>query len=386
MTRTFLARLGGILLLASAALLAQTATVGSALPAAKVSKTAKAPATKKAVVPAPTPAGGKNLQVFKGLDHEGVDEAMDFISSSLGVGCAQCHVKDEKAGWQFEKDDKADKKTARKMLLMSRAINKAHFKGETVVSCATCHNGHAEPSSLPPLAVLGAPRPGAPVPDKTKDLPSLETILDHYIAALGGKAAVDGVTTRTMKGSIDGGGGRTMALDIQQKAPHQFVQTLTTPRGALVQGFDGTAGWVSRAGKAAPMAPKQVADIRREADLAEPAHLQERYAKLTVLGRESVDGHEAFAVAGKRADGSRAILYFDATTGLLTRRLAFDITVLGRTSEETTYQDYRSVEGVMLPFKLITRTPHAAQVTTFSEIKQGVPVDDAVFKMPAAKP
>ena len=366
------ARLSGILLLASAALLPQTPPAAPAPPATKTA--------------APSREGGKNLQVFKGLDHEGLDEAMDFISASLGVGCAQCHVKDEKAGWQFEKDDKADKVTARKMILMTRAINTENFKGKSEVSCATCHNGHVEPASMPPLAVLGAPRPGAPSTEKPKDLPAAEAILDHYVTAMGGKAALEAVTSRTFKGSLDMGGGRVMPLEIQQKAPDRYLQSLTTPRGAMIQGFDGHSGWSSRGGKAAPMEAKQLAEIRKDADLRFPAHIKERFDKLTVLNRETVDGREAFTVAAKRADGSREMLSFDAATGLLVRRLAFDTTVLGRTSVETTYQDYRSVEGLMVPFKLITRSSHAAQVTTFSEIKQGVPVDDAVFQMPASKP
>ncbi len=372
MNRLPLTRLGGIILLASASLLGQTPAATPAPPAAKAA--------------APSKEGGKNLQVFKGLDHEGLDDAMGFISASLGVGCAQCHVKDEKSVWQFEKDDKEAKVTARKMILMTRAINTENFRGRTEITCATCHNGHAKPASMPPLAVLGAPRPGAPTTEQPKDLPALDSILDHYLAAMGGKAALDAVSSRTMKGSLDLGGGRVMALEIQQKAPDRYLQSLSTPRGLMLQGFDGRAGWTSRGGKVAPAEPKQLAEIRQEADLHFPAHIKERFDKLTVLARESVDGHDAFTVAAKGADGSHELLSFDAATGLLTRRLAFETTVLGRTSVETTYQDYRSVDGLMVPFKLITRSTHAAQVTTFTEIKQGVPVDAAVFQMPTSKP
>ncbi len=361
MNKLSFARLGGMILLVSASLLGQSAPA------------------------APSKQGGKNLQVFKGLDREGLDEAMGFISASLGVGCAQCHVKDEKAGWQFEKDDKEDKLTARKMILMTRAINTENFKGHTEVTCATCHGGHAKPASMPPLAVLGAPRPGPASNEKPKDLPALDTILDHYVTAMGGKAALDAVATRTFKGSLDLGGGRVLPLEIHQKAPDRYLQSLTTPRGALVQGFDGRTGWNARGGKVSPMEARELADVRKDADLRFPAHIKERFDKLTVLNRESVDGHEAYVVAAKRTDGSREILSFDAATGLLARRLTFDTTVLGRTSEETTYQDYRSVDGLMVPFKLITRSPHAAQTTTFSEIKQGVPLEDIVFQMPASK-
>ena len=181
------------------------------------------------------------------------------------------------------------------------------------------------------------------------------------------------------------GGGRTMPIEIQQKQPDHYLSTVTTPRGVSTQGFDGKSGWSLRGGKAAPLEAKQLAEILKEADLFFPSHVQDRFAKLTVLGRESVDGHETFTVAAKGADGSREILSFDAVSGLLVRRLAFGHTVLGRTSAETTYSDFRSVDGVQVPFKIVSRAPRSAQVTTFSEIKQGVTVDDAVFKMPVVK-
>jgi hypothetical protein len=368
MNKLIFPHLGGIILSAAATLLGQVP------PAA-----ATPPVTKAAT---PSKEGGKNLQILKGLDHEGLDEAMDFICASLGISCAQCHVKDDKAGWQFEKDDKEDKQSARKMILMTRGINTENFRGKTEITCATCHNGHLKPTSMPPLAVLGAPRPGAPSTEKPKDLPALDAILDHYVTAMGGKAALEALTTRTLKGSVDAGGGRVMALEIQQKAPDRYLQGITTPRGSSIQGFDGNAGWTSRAGKSASMEAKQVAGIRKDADLHFPAHLKERFDKLAVLNLESVDGHDAYAVAAKRNDGSREILSFDATTGLLTRRLTFETTPLGRTSVETTYQDYRSVDGLMVPFRLITRSARSAQVTTFTEIKQNVPLADAAFKLP----
>lgn len=50
---------------------------------------------------------------------------MQFIAVSLGVECKFCHVER-----QTDKDDKREKTTARKMILMELAINKGHFEGE----------------------------------------------------------------------------------------------------------------------------------------------------------------------------------------------------------------------------------------------------------------
>ena len=105
-------------------------------------------------------------------------------------------------------------------------------------------------------------------------------------------------------------------------------------------------------------------------------------AMLTVAGRDQMEGREVIALAAKRADGSAATFYFDAETGLLARRLSYSSTPLGRLAHETSWQDYRAVDGVKVPFKVIARGPHSASITTFTEVKQGEPVDDASFRMP----
>jgi hypothetical protein len=357
-----------------------------------------APAPAQGTPPKPTPKPspraakaeakepGKNLKVFKGqgLNDETLDDAMDFMSVSLGVACYHCHVRDEaKQAWVFDKDDKPAKAMARTMILMTRAINKSHFKGETTVTCATCHNGRVKPEGMPPLPVPGAPRPAPPaaVDPKTKDLPELDALLAKWTAGAGGAEALQKIAGRLSKGTVDQGGGRIMQLEIAQK-PGMRAATQTTPRGVMKQGFDGTAGWVQRSGKTTPMDPKQLPQARIDADLALPLHLKDYYPMLAVMGREQVDGHEAFAVAAKTKDESRLVLYFDAATGLLVRRLAFSLTPLGRLSAETTWSDFRAVDGVQVPFKSVSRNAHGASVTTFSEIKAG-PVDDAVFKAPA---
>lgn len=366
------------------ALLAAVCLATACLAAAPQDKAAK-PAPKapaKATKPeAKEP--GKNLKVFKGqgLNDESLDEAMDFMAASLGVACAHCHVRDEKTqAWVMDRDDRPAKQMARQMIQMTRALNKAHFKGETVVTCATCHHGSPKPEGIPPLPVPGAPRPMS-AEDKVKNLPELDALLAKWVQAAGGAEALGKVAGRLSKGTVEAGPGRTMQLEIAQK-PGMRAVTQTTPRGAMKQAFDGTGGWTLRAGKTQPMDAKQIAQARIDADLALPLHLKEHYPSLMVLGRELVDGKETFAVAAKAKDESRLILSFDAATGLLVRRLSFVSTPLGIQSSETTWSDFRPVDGVQVPFKVVNRNAHGASVTTFSEIKAG-PVDDAVFKAPA---
>src|SRR6267143_477465 len=69
----------------------------------------------------------KNIQVFKGVPAPQLDQAMAFITGSLGVKCSYCHVN------QFEKDEKPTKATARRMIRMVFDLNKGSFAGEGAV-------------------------------------------------------------------------------------------------------------------------------------------------------------------------------------------------------------------------------------------------------------
>jgi hypothetical protein len=94
--------------------------------------------------PKPAEEVFKNIQVFKGVPAPDLMNAMRSFTRSLGVKCEFCHVQGA-----FDKDDKEEKKTARKMLAMAHQINADNFGGHKRVTCWTCHRGASEPESAP---------------------------------------------------------------------------------------------------------------------------------------------------------------------------------------------------------------------------------------------
>lgn len=99
----------------------------------------------------PLPAGSKeeraeqkykNVQLLKGIPSERLMKVMFAFKSSLGVDCTYCHIKD-----QFDKDDKPQKQTARKMIQLVRDTNTKLGTTTTRVTCFTCHRGQTRPAS-----------------------------------------------------------------------------------------------------------------------------------------------------------------------------------------------------------------------------------------------
>jgi len=83
----------------------------------------------------------KNIQLLRGIPSERLTKIMFAFKASLGVDCTYCHIKD-----QFEKDDKPQKQTARKMIQLVRDTN-AKLGSMTRVTCFTCHRGQIRPAS-----------------------------------------------------------------------------------------------------------------------------------------------------------------------------------------------------------------------------------------------
>jgi hypothetical protein len=90
--------------------------------------------------------GGKNIQVLQGAD---LPATMQSFVQALGLldqgACAYCHVEDRSS------DQKIQKVTARRMVIMLRAINGTFPDGKQHVTCFTCHRGSPTPLAEPPF-------------------------------------------------------------------------------------------------------------------------------------------------------------------------------------------------------------------------------------------
>jgi tetratricopeptide (TPR) repeat protein len=108
-------------------------------------------------VQAQIPRTFTNLRVLpKGIPRPELVSVMRSYATALGVRCAHCHVgadAPDLKGADFASDSKKEKRTARLMMKMVRAINEQHLaklKREYAVriDCVTCHRGLASPRTL----------------------------------------------------------------------------------------------------------------------------------------------------------------------------------------------------------------------------------------------
>lgn len=337
--------------------------------------------------PRQTPAGEqktaeqiyKNIQVLTGLPASELDGVMYFMSASMGVACTHCHTN------PWESDAKSAKLAARKMIVMTRNLNKESFSGNPAITCYTCHRGQHNTEPLPPIDLASTPAPDVTSPAaKPAALPSTDEVVARYIRAVGGEAAIERLKTRVSRGAETTTNrmtpAQTLPIEIIQAAPDKLLIIRNNPRGATAEGFDGSKGWTKELGGQREMAGKELAVTKREADFFRYLKIRESYPQMRVLGREKIGDREVYVVGATSREDDREKLYFDVESGLLIRKYAAFKTAFGSIPEVTDFDDYREVNGVRLPFRITWSRPPFGFVRRFTEIRLNVLVDDNKFQ------
>lgn len=332
----------------------------------------------------------KNITQLKGTPADQLTPAMQFIAASLGVDCAFCHVQGKP-----EADDKPQKKTAREMMAMQAMINKESFRGQRQVTCYSCHRGSARPVNMPPIPESDAPAPAAPAAaPPAASASTVDSIIEKYVAAVGGADAIRQVSTRTMKGVIVAGRVATN-IDVIAKAPNKRVTIMHNKPVELTDGtrlndnftaFDGKVGWIWNSGRPAHemTGPESEAESLN-AEFALPLRLKEIFPQLRRGRPEEFGGLQCETLNGSGPGRPAVRLYFDTKSGLLVRMVRYADTPLGRNPTQIDYGDYRVIGSVRVPFRWTLSRPGGRFTIQINEASENLPVDDAKFAKPAAE-
>ena len=205
------------------------------------------------------------------------------------------------------------------------------------------------------------------------------SVLARYVQAMGGEAAIRDVKGRISEGEFDNGRGLKTRFTIVESAPDSRVTIIGADPvggpGGSGRGYDGAKGWdKSFIGTGLRgLEGRELADAARDADMLRPLHLLDDCGSTTV---ETTGAQNVVVCNGK--SGGIVRHGFDQRTGLLTTQ---DIDA-GPRKVHISYDDYRAVDGLRLPFKTHIDVAGATIRYDTSSIKQNQPVDRAVFRQP----
>ena len=216
--------------------------------------------------------------------------------------------------------------------------------------------------------------------------PSADQILEKYVQAIGGQAACEKVTTRAMKGSVEMPDDNvTGTAQLYAQAPDRYRLTMDIPGYGVVETvLDGDHGWEKNPDSGVhAMSRTDLDTAKRDHHFYRETRLKELYPKLGAVTPAKVNERSAYVMEAAPATGSAEKLYFDAETGLLIKRDFERITLEdGIVQYEVLYSDYRDVDGLKLPATIEQKSPDYTMILKFAEIRNNVPLEDAVFAKP----
>lgn len=230
--------------------------------------------------------------------------------------------------------------------------------------------------------LLGVAAAGTSAQEK---LPTVEQVLDKYVAALGGQAAIQKVKSRITTGTFElPEDGTKGVVTFYAKAPNKRRYTLDVPGfGTIDQCFDGATGWASNPQTGVrDLSETELAQERISADFYAPLNIRKAFSGLAVKGKEKVGERDAVVLEGKESTGGPRVMYFDAATGLLIRVTVERESPEGKVTVENYLDDYREVDGVKLPHLLTQVQPQFRIITQVTEVKSNALVEDTVFAKP----
>jgi outer membrane lipoprotein-sorting protein len=219
-----------------------------------------------------------------------------------------------------------------------------------------------------------------------------EAVIEKHLAAIGGRDALSKLTTRKSTGTVTlstPGGEFSGTIELLSKVPNKTRLLMNVDLSAvgagtmtLEQRFDGTAAWGTNSMQGETEFSAKQVDSMSNAVFPTPfLGYKERGAKLEQLPGEKFQGKDAIVLLLTPAKGSTVRVYFDPETYLALRTVTtINSPQLGGDVEQSTeLSDYRTVDAVKLPFRVVTTNPAQTVAITLTKIEHNVPLDDALF-------
>lgn len=223
------------------------------------------------------------------------------------------------------------------------------------------------------------------LPMCSEQLPSAQAVMDHFIAATGGKPAYEARHSLIEHSTIDfSKQGLKGTLTIYEAAPDLYLAvTELTGIGKISAGSNGDVAWENTAIQGPRIKQgAERADALREGTFNSPLYWQKLYVKAEVSGAEAVEGHDCYKVALTPKEGKPVTEFFDKQSGLMIKTMATVSSQLGDVNAEVLYDDYRKDGDVLSPHRMLNRAAGQEFVIQVSSVEVNPELPKDQFALP----
>ncbi len=221
------------------------------------------------------------------------------------------------------------------------------------------------------------------------DAQTVPEIVERNLAARGGIERLRHEQTQRLVGHITFGDDPASTLLVEQKRPGMMRTEIGMQGQTIIQVTDGHAGWlVNPFGGSAepkPLGPDELHNLAGGADFEGPlVDYAAKGNRLELVGRDTVDGAEAWKLRVTLGNGDVRYDYVDVATGLECKWTGTILNNGKPVGVESWFRDWRRVNGVMVSWRIDSDTPGTpyVQKIVFDSVSVDQPIEDQRFGKP----
>ncbi len=214
--------------------------------------------------------------------------------------------------------------------------------------------------------------------DKKAVEPTVESVLTRYIEAVGGQKALEKLTSRDCDGKkVTDLTSRQYPIYVSShmeafaQVPTNYKLQIWIDDGGHKEGFDGKTGWLKD--KCGIQTDKKLIKNKLAFLLNPqgPLYIEEYFPQLTYAGTTIMNDITVHALEPASLQMEYYTLYFSIESGLLV--------AIGYHSS---VEDYRKIDGVMVPYKFVMGRKGGSMVYQFDNITHNITKDKSIFAVP----
>ena len=222
-----------------------------------------------------------------------------------------------------------------------------------------------------------------------------DEVVEKHIAAIGGRAALGKLTSRTLTGTITvstPAGEFSGPIEVMNQTPNK-VRTLITldltavgvGKMVIDQRFDGITGYAIDTLQGNRDITGDQLEAMRSAYFPSPLlNYKENGIAVELAGKEKVGEREAYVLVLKPKTGPPMRHFFDAASFLLIRQVTtLDIPPVGALEQTVDFSDEREVDGVKISHKLVATSTVQNFTVVVTKVEHNAAVDQTLFSKPA---
>ncbi|HEX4536399.1 MAG TPA: hypothetical protein VH140_05600 [Candidatus Acidoferrum sp.] len=206
-------------------------------------------------------------------------------------------------------------------------------------------------------------------------------IVDQYIKAEGGSKVLARLNTLTLECTFaNSANEKAGTYTLITKQSNRYYSELVDGDRTSIEAYNGKSAWHQNAGELATLVGPEGAQLEAAGQYYNSRLLNAKKNKLGIafIGHAQVRGKDALQIEVITSAGLKREIFFDPQTHLIVKEAA----PIGGIDEQILYDDYRTQDGVKLPFKIeLHRGNDVYDVTVTRAVVNGT-VGERVFDFP----